>query len=814
MWRALLLAACLLATSPARAGFDWLGKIDAAADDLKAKSSEDRARAVRELARFDIRWTQRYLLAALSDPTPAVRIAAGRVLGAHRITKAAPAVAAWLTEADVGLRTAAAEILGQLRTPTATPALIRALGDPEADVRTRAVAALGQIGDKTAVIPVIGRLEDEKSEVRLAAVQALADLGDARAVVQMVGAFNDSSIEIRQLAITAVGKLGDDAAIPALMRLLRDRAVRAAAATALGQLGAREAVQPMITDLQGERSDNSYRAVVATALGRIARAAKSGAQTDAAVHALVEGLADQHLRKACREALVIAGRPAVPALIAHLGGRISGDPRTAVELLRQLRDPRSTQALIEELGRRRLDRALVLDALSAAGDEKALIPIIALLRDRDPEVRLASMRALEPLVEGDSRAADIVVDLLKDREIEIQVLAARYLGIMRAEIGVGPLVALAKNAKADSQARKTALVALGEIGSDAGAAVALEILGSSATELHRAATTALVYMAPTAMRDRLAALASGRPGGPRLEALRALAAVVRDRPDAHTRKILLQLASSGPAPTSLAALDALGAMADPASRTALRRLAESPDPARRAAAISALARVDASPGRFIRALRSRDDRVSGAAARALEMVGIGTAVDALAYAAERGGLVTQINASAALARHLPADRAAVLSPLLHHRNPAVRANAIFALGRLRSARARPALETLLAGDASWVVRVAATRALSRIGDARKALERAAKTDPIEEVREAAKRALEVEFAPDAPTEWRSFHFVDPAAGMAPVTEAPYVIIGSDGVALGVYSDARGEALLERFSPGEHLVKPADRLGEL
>jgi len=813
------LAACLLTAMPVHASFDWLGKIDAAADDLKAKNAEDRVRAVRELARYDIQWTQPYLLATLSDSAPAVRIAAGRVLGAHRVAKAAPAVAAWLTEADLSIRTAAAEILGQLRSPVATPALIRALGDPEADVRARAVAALGEIGDKSAVIPVISRLEDEKSEVRLAAVQALTALGDARAVVQLVGAFNDSSIDIRQLAITAVGKLGDAAAVPALMRLLRDRAVRAAAATALGQLGAGDAVTPLIADLQGERSDNSYRAVVATALGRIARAGKADPQTDAAVHALVEGLADQHLRKACREALVIAGRPAVPALVAHLRGQIGGDPRTAVELLRQLRDPRSTTALIEELGRRRLDRALVLEALSAAGDDHALIPIIALLRDRDPEVRLAAMKALEPLIEGDARAADIVVDLLKDSELEIQILAARYLGIMRAEVGVAPLVALAKNPKADTEARRAAVVALGAIGSDAGAAVALEILTSGNAELHRAATTALVYIAPLAYRDRLVALATDTPaagasGAPRLEALRALAAVIRDRPDGATRKALVRLASSGPTLTSLAALDALGAMADPASRDPLRRLAQSPDPQRRAAALAALARVDADPNRYAKALRARDDRIAAAAARALEMNGIGTHVDALVHAVQRGGLLTQVNASAALARHLPAARIDALMPLLYHRNPAVRANAVFALGRLRATQARDAVSRLLSHDASWLVRVAAARALSRIGGAGKALTQAHESDPLGAVREAAKRALEVEFAPDPPTEWRSFYFVDPASAGAPVTQAPYLVIGSDGVALGVYSDARGEAMLERFSPGDHIVKPADRLGEL
>jgi HEAT repeat protein len=301
----------------------------------------------------------------------------------------------------------------------------------------------------------------------------------------------------------------------------------------------------------------------------------------------------------------------------------------------------------------------------------------------------------------------------------------------------------------------------------------------------------------------------------RLPALRALTAVVRDRPDPRTRRELVRLAKAGPTLTSQTAIEALGAMADPGARSDLRALAKHPDPARRAAAIAALARVEKRPSVFLAALRSRDDRVAGAAARALANVGgLDKHVDPLLAAIRRAGVVTQINASAALARHLPAGRAPAARALLHHRNPVVRANAIFALGRLKVDGARRNLETLLADDNSWLVRAAAARALSRIGGSQVALGVAAKNDGNQLVREEAARALEVVFNPDPPNEWRNFLFVDPSTGGSPVADQAYVIIGSDGIGIAVFSDARGEAIVESFPPGRQWARPANRLSEL
>ena len=289
-------------------------------------------------------------------------------------------------------------------------ALIRSLGDPDDRVRQRAAAALGAVGTPQVVVPLIGRLEDDKSDVRRAAILQLQKLGDRRAVIPLVRAFGDPNLGVRKAAIAAVGHLDDPAAIPALLRLLRDSVedVRLAAIASLGNLQALGATDELIEEL--DRGRDAYAKRVAFALGQIAQ--KAGIESEApasgnsdhkaeaasrAVRALVEALARRDLRDAASEALRQAGSIAVPALVGNLKGELSGDLTRAVELLRDIGDPRATPALVTELDRGRISRLLVLDALEKSGDQRALIPILGLLSSADDEVRLRAMSACGPL---------------------------------------------------------------------------------------------------------------------------------------------------------------------------------------------------------------------------------------------------------------------------------------------------------------------------------------------------------------------------------------------------------------------------------
>ena len=809
MLKRLALLAALVAWPVEAHAFDWIGKIDLAADGLKSDDPEVRVEAVRKLGKSEVAWAKKHLLKALRDRDARVRAAAGRVLARAKVTEAVPDVMSWLAGADKDLQQAAAEILGELGDPRAVPALVRSISDQDPLVRVRVVTALGRIGGDKVVVPLVNRLDDEKAEVRQAAVEQLMNVGDRRAVIPLVGLFNDASLDVRHAAVLAVGRLGDRAGLPALMRLVRDpnEQMKIDAVTALGNLEAHEATDTLI-GLMSSGSD-SLRAKVAFALGQIARSPRAGDDGREALEALVEATANGQLRTAAREALSAAGKVAVPALIGHLEGKLDGDPATAVLLLRDLEDPRATMVLVAELDRGRLSRELVLEALGRLGDSRALVPVLGLLADKDPAVRLAAMRALRPLLGKGSRAADVLGDMLDDPDLEIRVLAAEYLGLMEAEVAVPRLLQIAGRGD-ELRLRAAAIAALGEIGSPKATSALLHILQGGPAALQMPAANALIYIQDPRSVGPLVELVEKAPPVARMTAVRALGGVLRDRRDGDARRLLQHLALEGRLEVSLAAIAGLGAMGDPDATDTLVKLVKGGQLDRRRAAIDALASVGKKdPDHLVPLLedqlRSTDDRIAAAAAWALGKLGAASSRPALIRSCKRRGFATPVNASASIALLAqPADGKAVLD-LLHHRSRLVRSNAAAAAGRLSLAGARARLVDLLAHDPSWLVRISAARALSRIGGAHGALKKAAKDDAREEVRKAAETALADKFAPPARSDWRDFYFVDPTSGDQPVEQEPYFVVGADGIATALYTDARGQAVEERFPPGDAII---------
>jgi HEAT repeat protein len=833
------LVALLMRAAPAAAwSFDWIGRVEVDAENLKSDDPKERLDAVTALANYDVAYTAPYLMKALKDDDAAVRLEAGRVLGRGGARQAAPLIVEWLGDASPATRAAAADILGDLGGDEATAALVRTLGDSDATVRLRAVAALGKIGVRgqaSVVVPLISRLEDEKADVRRMAVEQLEALHDKRAVIPLVALFGDSSLEVRKAAVRAVGQLGDRTAVPALVRLLGDPSeeVRTLAVGALGNLGAVDAVDTLV-ELLGGGSD-PFRAKVAYALGQIAKAPDAGAAGDTAVTALVKALSTPSLRTAAREALAVAKTAAVPALVASLEGRVEGDPTTAVELLKDAADARATDALVAELDRGRVAQSLVLEALGATGDPRALLPVLGLLGSKDAQVRLAAMTALRPLLGQDPRAADVLIERLDDDDLEVRILAAEYLGVLRAPRAAARLASLS-GAGNPPRLRHAAIDSLGEIGDPRGAPALVAVLRDGPADLHRAAADALSYLAAPSTADALYALAAADRGPTRHHVVRALGSVLRARPDDRARKLFAELAVDAPTPVALAAIAGTAAMGDPRDVPSLVELARAGAPDRRRAAVWALGELRASDAASLAAiddaLAAKDDRLGGDAAWALGEIaaggGAGLAAVAspdgqarLAYAIRRGGWAASADACAAIARiaetsghpAIDARVTAALEVAITDQSRVVRIDAARALGAAGASGAKlsePALLGLAnaAGDPSAQVRAAAVRALRTLDAAKVALPAAAKaalarasSDGDPHVVAAAARVP----AAVPRDEWRSFYVVDPDADDSPVRQEPYFVLGSDGLAWATYTDARGELTSEHFPTGDALV---------
>ena len=166
--------------------------------------------------------------------------------------------------------------------------LIKALEDE--DVRYYATDALGKIGDKRAVYPLINILNTKigvTDRVCTKVVKALGSIGDSRAVEPLIEALEDKEGYVRYSAADALGKIGDKRAIEPLIKLLRiekwefndpsrfhcvdhlvaigksaveplikaleDEDVRYYAADALGKIGDKRAIEPLIKLLRIEK---------------------------------------------------------------------------------------------------------------------------------------------------------------------------------------------------------------------------------------------------------------------------------------------------------------------------------------------------------------------------------------------------------------------------------------------------------------------------------------------------------------------------------------------------------------------------------
>jgi HEAT repeat protein len=811
MHRKWLLALCLALALPAAApqsahAFDWLGRIELEAEGLDDDDPQQRLKAVRNLQRYAIEWTRKHLLKALEDSDINVRSAAGRVLAKHKVVEAVPTITRWLAESDVQSKQVAADILGELGVKEGLPALIRSLGDPDPAVRVHAVMALGKIGGESIIVPLVTRLEDDKPNVRQAAVQELKELGDARAVVPLVGLFDDSSLDVRVAAIGAVGFLKDTTAVPALLREFNERieVVRIAAVTALGNLHAQQALPDLLVEI--DRGGTALRGKVAYSMAQIATAYPGNPDSLRALTKLVELLANDRMRHAAKEALLVSGPAAVPRLIDHLNGKIAGHPPTAVELLLLLADKRATPALIAELDRGRISQSIILDALAEIGDSTALLPILALLENQDPKVRLEAMETLGPMLGEQSEAADVIADHLDDSDPAIQNLAARYLGQTRSRASVPRLTALVQEAKSPAL-RATALVALGQIGDPAAVQVALKILKDGPPPLRPIAADVISEIsAPESIKTLLPLATDARLPHQSL-AIEALGAALRGSNNEDAAAKLQVIATARRPKPALAAIEALASMPLDSNKNLLLKLAAGAQPSRKRAAIMALGaqRETRALPLLRRALQSRNDALAAAAAWSIAEIGDTGSMPHLTRACGSAGMATAVNASAAVSLLATSKDSKLLKSLLLHRTSLVRVNAIMGLARLGDASRSAKLISLMKTDRSWLVRRAAIWALSILGLAKDEVAMMAKTEHRPLVRQAAIDAASGAFVPAKRDNWTVFRIVDARADDKAVAEEGRFFVGADGIATAARSHSRGRIVYQHCPAGPYVA---------
>jgi len=263
--------------------------------------------------------------------------------------------------------------IGHLDAPNVVAPLAAALNDKSPKIRAYAARTLGRkelarfATEDPVVENLISRLHDEDSTVRADVAWALRYGKGARVVGPLVVVLEDPSetLEVRQNAAEALGRIGDRAAVEPLVEALRDQQwqVRQAALSVVALIDEPRVLRPLLVSAL---QDKEWR-VRARAAGATARLSKL--KDPGAWDLMTAVLKDSHPNVRARATEACAE---------------SKDYRTVMPLCTVLRkDPNSYVAWH------------AANALGALGDPRAVGPLTEALGDENELVRSSSQRALK-----------------------------------------------------------------------------------------------------------------------------------------------------------------------------------------------------------------------------------------------------------------------------------------------------------------------------------------------------------------------------------------------------------------------------------
>ncbi|HEY3351856.1 MAG TPA: HEAT repeat domain-containing protein, partial [Polyangia bacterium] len=238
---------------------------------------------------------------------------------------------------------------------------------------------------------------------------------------------------------------------------------------------------------------------------------------------LIDAMGDESWRVRKEAVSRIAAWPtpdrAVPALCQALGEESNIARRNAaVEALGLIGRPAVAELLVE-LHKGGAERKLVIDALGAIGDPRAVPPLSASLGDEDPNVRAAAAEALGHLGRRDAMPA--LLGALRGGDLLTRLAALEALNRLGASVPYPVLAPLLD----EPVLRRAALEALGFAGDPDALPAMIDALAARSRGAREAAATALVALHATVPSEVAARIEAGLAAAP-AEALRGLCATL------------------------------------------------------------------------------------------------------------------------------------------------------------------------------------------------------------------------------------------------------------------------------------------------
>ncbi len=344
-----------------------------------------------------------------------------------------------------------------------------ALNNNSLAIRQSAAKALGEIGDSRAVEPLIESLKDINLGVQNVAIEALTKIGSP-AVEALITALNVGDWFIQEKIAIILGMIKDFRAIEYLVDLLNDSKVKKVAFESLIKINDSKAIPSLVAKL---RDDNfKERKSVAEILDKLGW--KPDKEEDKIICLILQGKINE---------ITKSGASAVELLISILNVSDSGMKITIAEALGAIKDNRAVKPLIEllkdpissvknaafealiELGYRPASVADQISFFFAAKKWDELVKIgkpaveilIAALYDAEIATQVSAAQALGEI--KDYEAIKPLIELLDDNNVSVQAVSSL---VNIGKLAVEPLIAALKNE--NSFIREKAAEALGEIG--------------------------------------------------------------------------------------------------------------------------------------------------------------------------------------------------------------------------------------------------------------------------------------------------------------------------------------------------------------
>jgi cyclophilin family peptidyl-prolyl cis-trans isomerase/HEAT repeat protein len=252
-----------------------------------------------------------------------------------------------LLKATAGERTTAIEAiraLGRIGDRSAAPALLKLVTDARTDplLRLETVTALGGIGGEGASEVLVDLLTDPQPALRAEVLRALAKIDSEGFVFVLSGLDPDPHWNVRAALATVLGTLTPEAGLPRLRLMLDDQDQRVIPAVLASLVRLRAPDAAALASARLEADDPVVRAAAATALGQLK--VPSGVGALAGAYRAAQRDPIYVARTAALTALSAYGNDAAPVLTEALKDPDWAVRVRAAELLRQI-DP-TTDAVL------------------------------------------------------------------------------------------------------------------------------------------------------------------------------------------------------------------------------------------------------------------------------------------------------------------------------------------------------------------------------------------------------------------------------------------------------------------------------------